>query len=114
MNLTNKLLQGLIALSLTSSIAYSQEATNRVTLNQNFPDPSNPTTIITYSLPQSGHVSLKVYDVLGRVVKTLVDEWETAGSHKAIFSAINFSSGMYFYNLRAGQFNETRRLLFIK
>ena len=114
MNLTNKLLLCLIALSFAGSIAYSQQATNQVILHQNYPDPTNPTTIISYSIFQSAHVSLKVYDIRGQVVKTLVDEWETAGSHSVVFSAANLSSGMYFYNLRVGQISETRRLIFLK
>jgi len=113
-NLTNRLPRFLIALSLASSIAYSQQTANQVILHQNYPDPTNPTTIINYQIFETGHVSLKVYDVLGRVVKTLVDEWETAGSHRVIFSAANLSSGMYFYNLRVGQISETKRLIFLK
>jgi Secretion system C-terminal sorting domain len=114
MNSSRKIARFPIALFLSVLFVYSQEAVSQVILHQNYANPSNPTTIINYQLLESSHVSLKVYDILGRVVTTLVDEWQTAGTYRAIFSANNLSSGIYFYNLRAGQFNETRKLLFVK
>ena len=114
MNLENKIPQLLMSLLFVCSLVYYQEASAQAILHQSYSNPSNPTTIIKYDLFESSHVSLKVYDVLGRVVTTLVDEYETAGSHRATFSATNLSSGVYFYNLRVGSFNGTGKLMFIK
>ena len=77
----------------------SVEISERFELYQNFPNPFNPVTTITYDLPNSGFVTLKVYDMLGREVKTLVNEVKTAGFHKAQFTAEELASGAYFYRL---------------
>jgi chitinase len=86
------------------------------TLNNNYPNPFNPSTIIQFSLPQTGFVSLKVYDVLGREVATLINEWRNAGTGSAVFdaSAARISSGVYFYRLVAGTFTQTKRCLLVK
>lgn len=90
-------------------------------LNQNYPNPFNPTTTISYQLPIDSFVSLKIYDVLGREVETLVDERQTAGSHLVTFKANNFASGVYFCRLQVenpGQgtmaYTATRKLLLLK
>ncbi len=83
-------------------------------LRQNYPNPFNPTTTIKYDLPVDKHVSLKVYDVLGREVLTLMDEEQQAGYHSAVFDASRFSSGMYFYRLTAGTYVSTRKLLLLR
>ena len=109
-----KLARFLIAIFVLSSIAYSQNVDTQVILHQNYSNPFNPTTIINYALPESGHISIKVYNVIGRKVVTLVDEWKTAGSYTVKFSADNISSGLYFLNLRFGRFNETKKILYLK
>ena len=68
-------------------------------LSQNYPNPFNPTTVINYQIPNDGHVTLKVYDVLGREVKTLVDEARTAGSYTVQFNGASLASGVYFYRV---------------
>ena len=83
-------------------------------LEQNYPNPFNPTTIITYQLPTNTLVTLKVYDELGRLVKTLFNEVQTAGIHSTNFNASSLSSGAYFFTLTAGGFVQTKRLMFIK
>ncbi len=81
---------------------------------QNYPNPFNPSTTISWQLPEAGLVTLKIYDVLGREVITLVNEELTAGKHKTVFDAARFSSGVYFYQLKAGSFILTRKMLLIK
>ena len=114
MKLANRLFQILTALFVFTSAAYSQQATTQVILHQNYSNPFNPTTIIRYALPEASNVSLKLYDVVGKEVKVLVDEWETPGAYSVTLVTSNFSSGMYFLNLRAGRFNTTKRMVFLK
>lgn len=83
-------------------------------LSQNYPNPFNPTTVISYQLPVTEKVSLKVYDVLGVEVATLVNSIQAPGKYEVIFIANNLSSGVYFYRLETGSFNQTKKLLFIK
>ncbi len=83
-------------------------------LAQNFPNPFNPVTTVAYQLPQSGRVSLIVYDLLGAEVATLVNSVQTAGIHSVKWNAINVASGIYFYRLEAGNFTQTRKLVVIK
>jgi hypothetical protein len=92
---------------------------NRFELGQNYPNPFNPSTAINYQLPVASKVSLKIFDVLGHMIATLVDDVQEAGTHTIIFDARNSSlntltSGIYFYQLNAGQYNATRRMLLLK
>jgi photosystem II stability/assembly factor-like uncharacterized protein len=83
-------------------------------LAQNYPNPFNPTTVIKYQLPTNTLVSLEVYDILGRRVKTLVSEHQSAGAHSVSFNAGGLSTGVYFYRLTAGGFIGTKKLMVIK
>ncbi len=83
-------------------------------LNQNYPNPFNPSTAIHYRLAAKGLVTLKVYDVLGREVATLVRREESAGEHTAVFDGSGMSSGVYFYTLTAGKFQVTREMVLLK
>ncbi|MCL5028589.1 MAG: T9SS type A sorting domain-containing protein [Bacteroidetes bacterium] len=88
----------------------------KFSLSQNYPNPFNPTTTINYLLPQTSFVTIKVYDVLGNEVATLVNEEKKAGSYSVQLSAVSkqLASGVYFYRMRAGDFVETRKLLLLK
>ena len=83
-------------------------------LEQNYPNPFNHTTTITYQLPNDGNVTLKVYDMLGQEIATLVNGYKTSGRYSVNFNAGNLSSGVYIYQLRVNDFSSTRKLLLLK
>jgi hypothetical protein len=83
-------------------------------LAQNYPNPFNPITMIRYELPERADVSLKVYDILGREVATLVNASQGQGSYQVPFNASTLSSGVYFYRLKAGSFMQTKKMLLVK
>ncbi len=92
------------------------ELTKSYSLSQNYPNPFNPSTVIKYQLAQAGQVVLKVYDLLGREVASLVNEYQEAGAHSAAFSGAGrqLSSGIYFYRLQAGRFTAVKKMILIK
>lgn len=101
--------------SLTTGVKQPVEMTPaEFKLSQNYPNPFNPSTVIDYQLTMNSFVTLKVYDMLGREVKTLVNEREDAGTHTATFNAANLPSGVYFYRIQAGNFVQTKKLVLIK
>ncbi len=83
-------------------------------LEQNYPNPLNPSTIISYDIAQPSHVSLIVYDILGRQVETLVNTYRSPGRYQVTFNGSRLPSGVYFYRLQAGTFTETKKLLLLK
>ncbi|MEW6060537.1 MAG: family 10 glycosylhydrolase [Bacteroidota bacterium] len=83
-------------------------------LEQNFPNPFNPTTTLSFTLPKAGYTVLKIYDVLGREVATVVDEMLDAGTHRYQFNGSNLSSGVYLYRLVSGTYVETRKMVLQK
>jgi len=85
-------------------------------LSQNYPNPFNPSTLISYQLPENAFVTLKVYDMLGREVATLVNEFQHAGSYSTQLSVSNsqLSTGIYFYSIKAGKFSQTKKMLLMK
>ncbi|MBS1494798.1 MAG: T9SS type A sorting domain-containing protein [Bacteroidetes bacterium] len=89
---------------------------DKFSLSQNYPNPFNPSTKINYEIKNSGFVSLKVFDLLGKEVAALVNEKQNAGSYAVDFnsSEYNLPSGIYFYTLNAGEFKETKKMVLIK
>ncbi len=83
-------------------------------LSQNYPNPFNPTTTITYQIPKEGFVKLKIYDILGNEVKTLVNGYKPAGRYKINFDASRFASGVYFYRLNINNYTSTKKLVLLK
>lgn len=86
----------------------------RYTLYQNYPNPFNPTTIIRYSLPQTGYVKLTVYNILGEKVLSLVDGYQKAGEKRVRWQANSFSSGIYFCQLKVDGQTVTKKLALVK
>jgi hypothetical protein len=87
---------------------------NRFSLAQNYPNPFNPTTNIDYRLPQPCHVTLKIYDLFGREIEALVDDFQNAGEYKITWHADAFSSGLYLYKLQTEGYTEQRKLILQK
>jgi len=83
-------------------------------LSQNHPNPFNPATQISYTLARDGHVKLEIYNLLGQKVATLVDKHQEAGQKRVHWEAKDFSSGIYFYKLTAGDFTATKKMVLIR
>ena len=103
-----------VSVSTLSAIRSTSPTPKGFVLENAYPDPFNPSTTIEYRLPARSHVSLTVYDVLGRKVSTLVSEVQNAGPHSVTFNAAELPSGVYFDRLEAGPFIEINKLLFLK
>ena len=91
-----------------------QQIPENISLSQNYPNPFNPTTTIEYSIPQAGVVTIKIYDILGREVTTLVNEEKQRGNHVVKFNASNIASGIYFYRMQVGNFAETKKTILLR
>ena len=94
--------------------AHNDPTPSQYSLGQNYPNPFNPITSIPYTLRETAHVTLTLYNVLGEKVVTLVDQRQDAGSHRALFDASAFSSGIYFYRLESGSFSMVRKMVLLK
>ena len=92
----------------------SDRLPDRYSLFQNYPNPFNPTTTISYSLPRESLVTLKIFDILGREVATLVNRRQTAGEYSAEWDGRNMPSGVYLSQFSAGRYSETRCMLIIR
>ena len=100
--------------NITSTGSNSGLVPESYSLAQNYPNPFNPVTSISYSIPVAGNVSIKVYDMMGREIKSLVSEYKQAGSYNILFDASNFASGVYLYKLEAGSYIASRKMVLIK
>ncbi|MDP2362216.1 MAG: T9SS type A sorting domain-containing protein, partial [Ignavibacteria bacterium] len=83
-------------------------------VSQNYPNPFNPVTTIAYSIPQSGFVNLKIYNILGQEVKSLVNMEQSSGNYKVIFDASNLSSGVYLYQINVNDYQVTKKMILMK
>jgi len=92
----------------------NQTITSSFQLEQNYPNPFNPSTSLKYTVSSPQSVLLKVYDVLGNEVATLVNEEKPAGTYEVEFNANGLTSGVYFYRLQSGDFFETKKMVFLK
>ncbi len=106
--------RGVMIYDTPTNINSGTVITGHYNLYQNYPNPFNPVTIINYDLRISSDVKLKVYDILGNEVITLVNEKQEAGSYEAEFDGSGFASGVYFYRIVSGEFSQTKRMLLIK
>jgi len=103
-----------IQLQTISDIGNNSGIADKYELSQNYPNPFNPATKINYQIKNNGFVSLKVFNMLGKEVASLVNVNQKAGSYSIDFNGENLSSGIYFYRLNAGEFTETKRMMLIK
>jgi len=101
-------------LTVTSVETISNEVPIEFNLKQNYPNPFNPSTKIRWQSPASSHQTLKIYDVLGNVIATLVNDYKDAGVYEIDFNASSLSSGIYFYKLQSGPFVETRKMVLLR
>jgi hypothetical protein len=98
----------------STDVAYENNVPAEYSISQNYPNPFNPSTTIVYALPKEDMVTLRIYNILGQVVKTLVNQNQAAGTYKVDFNAKDLSSGIYFYNIQAGNFNQVKKMMLIK
>jgi len=99
---------------ITVGVQTAPQSPQKFQLQQNYPNPFNPSTTIGYQLPAGSHVTIKVFDVLGREVVTLVNERQTAGGHSIVFDASHLPSGIYFYSITAGKFHQVKKMVLVK
>lgn len=104
----------IVHFSVPTSVKSSEQLPHQFSLTQNYPNPFNPKTTISYSLPKSSYVTLKVFDSRGSEVATLVSEYRQAGNYEVVFDGSTFSSGVYFYQIIAGKFVRTKKLILLK
>jgi len=98
-------------------LAVEQEKTNlpnRYSLRQNYPNPFNPSTNIEFTLPKPEYVELKVYNILGKEVTTLVSNKLNPGNHTYQFNSKNLSSGIYFYRIETGDFQDVKKMILLR
>jgi hypothetical protein len=111
------LLNDAIQKASTVSGIVSESLTNiprEFKLYQNFPNPFNPSSIISYDVAKAGFVELQIFDLTGREIRTLVNKWQAAGSYSVTFSANSLTSGVYFYRLISGSYVQTRKMVLIR
>lgn len=104
-----------------SAVAFTKKQTStdignpdKFVLNQNYPNPFNPTTVFSYTLKTDGMVKLTVYNLVGQVVKVIVDKYQSAGYYEYLFDASDLSAGIYLYKLQVGEYSSVKRMTLVK
>jgi hypothetical protein len=100
--------------SYSDIVQVTYDVPSTFVLNQNFPNPFNPSTSITYFVPKESFVTIKIYDFLGREVKTLVNNFLSTGSYEILFDASDLTSGTYFYTMIAENYSNTKKMIILK
>jgi aminopeptidase N len=100
--------------STTIGLPGAIEVPFKYALYQNYPNPFNPVTKISFDIPEKNNVTVKIYDVLGRLVKVLLNETKDAGSYSVTFDGTNLPSGIYYYEIRAGSYTDTKKMVLVK
>lgn len=104
----------IVSISVTNVGDYANGVPSNYELFNNYPNPFNPSTTFTFSLPEASFTSLKIYDAIGNEVDVLVDEIKSAGTYQIEFDAAGLTSGIYYYTLQAGSFIETRKMVLLR
>jgi len=102
------------SVEITTNVKSISNTPSTYLLLQNYPNPFNPTTVISYQIPQQGFVTLKIFDVLGREVATLVNEEKPAGRYEVNFNAVGLASGVYIYRMKVNDFIESKKMILLK
>jgi hypothetical protein len=98
----------------TSSVAAEKGTPERYELAQNYPNPFNPATTIGFSIPEQNRVTLKIFNLLGEEIETLLDDTYSPGKYRVQWQPVGLATGTYFYRLQAGSYSESRKLLLLK
>jgi hypothetical protein len=106
--------KGLYAYSPVKVVDENFSSVNSYSLSNNYPNPFNPSTTFRYSIPTQSKVIIKVYDMLGNEIATLMDEEKSVGTYELTWNAASLSSGIYFYQLKAGDFVNTKKMILLK
>ncbi len=99
---------------LSTDVKKETQKPSSYELSQNYPNPFNPSTIIRYTIPENGFVKIKIFDILGREVSTLINKEQNSGNYEVEFDASNLTSGVYFYRIQAGDFVQTKKMVLMK
>jgi len=99
---------------ITTNVIFNGNLPLQYNLSQNYPNPFNPTTTIRYTIPKSENVQIKVYDILGREIKSLVNEYKQAGTHEVQFDHGNYSSGIYYYTIITESYRNTKKMILLR
>ena len=100
--------------NISIGINNNSETVNSFMLNQNYPNPFNPVTTIKFQIPENTFASLKVYDISGKEISTIVSEALTRGEYEYQWNASDFPSGIYFYSLETASYTQTRKMILVK
>jgi len=99
---------------ITRQVSVSDEAPSAFAVEQNSPNPANPTTTISFTLPESGNVNVDIFNVAGQKIDTLVNNFMDSGKHSVVWDGSQFSTGVYFYTVKSGEFSKTMKMTLLK